>query len=68
MSSFALNWDVSPAHVTLATPPSKTSFSATAEASRVKIVNRSLASLVYDVVWPGHYLTITPNRGRVEPE
>ncbi|CAK8686434.1 unnamed protein product [Clavelina lepadiformis] len=62
-------WDVSPTHITLdVPPPDLLGKLRTHDPVRVKIINRSVASLLYDVMWPGHYLTITPNRGCVEPE
>ena len=61
-----VSWDVEPTHVIL--KMTAECAQGTADPTRIKIKNRSLASLMFDVVWPGHYLTITPNRGRVEPE
>jgi len=67
-NSSRANWHVTPTHVTLEAPNSNYLPDQLTEPYRLKIVNKSLASLVFDVVWPGHFLTVTPNRGRVEAE
>jgi len=67
--NFGLNWSVNPTHITL-TLCSKSGVAGQSlpDPVRVRIKNNSLASLIYDVVWPGHYITITPQKGRIEPE
>ena len=68
-SSFSHNWFLSPQCVSL-------DVLSTTDATKmnlpnpvhVKIKNQSLATLFFDVVWPGHYLTVTPQHGLVEAE
>ncbi|XP_078489393.1 centrosomal protein of 192 kDa [Ciona intestinalis] len=63
-SVFTPNWEVTPTHITVEAPTQ----SGVPEATKVKIINKSHASMLFDIIWPGHYITITPNRGKVEPE
>ncbi|XP_054046587.1 centrosomal protein of 192 kDa isoform X1 [Rissa tridactyla] len=57
-------WAVKPEYLTL-TPPS---LSGTADTGHVQIVNSSNRTLTFELSWPAHCLTITPQHGVVEPE
>uniref|UniRef100_A0A8B9SQQ7 Centrosomal protein 192 n=1 Tax=Anas platyrhynchos TaxID=8839 RepID=A0A8B9SQQ7_ANAPL len=57
-------WTVKPEHLIL-TPPS---ISGTADTGHVQIVNHSNRMLTFELSWPGHCLTITPQHGVIEPE
>ncbi|XP_077973941.1 uncharacterized protein LOC120347828 [Styela clava] len=58
------SWLLSPDHVVLSAPR----LNKHTEPSKIKIINRSGSSLRFDVAWSGHYLTITPHSGQVDPE
>ncbi|XP_032038549.1 centrosomal protein of 192 kDa isoform X1 [Aythya fuligula] len=57
-------WTVKPEHLIL-TPPS---ISGTADTGHVQIVNHSNRMLTFELSWPAHCLTITPQHGVIEPE
>uniref|UniRef100_A0A8D2P1X7 Centrosomal protein of 192 kDa n=1 Tax=Zosterops lateralis melanops TaxID=1220523 RepID=A0A8D2P1X7_ZOSLA len=57
-------WAVTPEYLTLASP----SIGETADVGRVKILNNSDRILTFELSWPAHCLTITPQHGAVEPE
>ncbi|XP_010134588.1 PREDICTED: centrosomal protein of 192 kDa-like, partial [Buceros rhinoceros silvestris] len=57
-------WTVKPEYLTL-TPPS---VSGTADTRQVQIVNNSNRMLVFELSWPAHCLTVTPQHGVIEPE
>lgn len=40
----------------------------TADTGHVQIVNHSNRMLTFELSWPGHCLTITPQHGVIEPE
>lgn len=40
----------------------------TADTRHVQIVNNSNRMLTFELSWPAHCLTITPQHGAVEPE
>uniref|UniRef100_A0A8C4UAM3 Centrosomal protein 192 n=1 Tax=Falco tinnunculus TaxID=100819 RepID=A0A8C4UAM3_FALTI len=58
------NWTVNPEHLTLTFP----SISGTAGTGRVEVVNNSIKMLAFELSWPAHCLTITPQHGVIEPE
>uniref|UniRef100_A0A663F0R7 Centrosomal protein 192 n=1 Tax=Aquila chrysaetos chrysaetos TaxID=223781 RepID=A0A663F0R7_AQUCH len=57
-------WAVKPEYLTLTSP----SISGTADTGHVQIVNRSNRMLTFELSWPAHCLTITPQHGVIEPE
>ncbi|KGL82099.1 Centrosomal protein of 192 kDa, partial [Tinamus guttatus] len=57
-------WSVIPEYLIL-TPPS---ISGTADTGHVQIINNSSRMLQFELSWPAHCLTITPQHGNIEPE
>ncbi|NXB38237.1 CE192 protein, partial [Eulacestoma nigropectus] len=57
-------WAVTPEYLTLTSP----SIGGTADTRQVQIVNNSNRMLTFELSWPAHCLTITPQHGAVEPE
>ncbi|XP_021243334.1 centrosomal protein of 192 kDa isoform X2 [Numida meleagris] len=57
-------WTVKPEHLILLPP----SISGTADTGHVQIVNNSSRMLTFELSWPAHCLTITPQHGVIEPE
>ncbi|XP_009975880.1 PREDICTED: centrosomal protein of 192 kDa-like, partial [Tauraco erythrolophus] len=57
-------WTVKPEHLTLTSP----SISGTADTGHAQIVNNSSRTLTFELSWPAHCLTITPQHGIIEPE
>ncbi|XP_010147777.1 PREDICTED: centrosomal protein of 192 kDa-like, partial [Eurypyga helias] len=57
-------WAVKPEYLTLTCP----SISGTADTGHVQIVNYSNRMLSFELSWPAHCLTITPQHGALEPE
>uniref|UniRef100_A0A8C3KW35 Centrosomal protein 192 n=1 Tax=Chrysolophus pictus TaxID=9089 RepID=A0A8C3KW35_CHRPC len=57
-------WAVKPEHLILLPP----SISGTADTGHVQIVNNSNRMLTFELSWPAHCLTITPQHGVIEPE
>ncbi|OXB76516.1 UNVERIFIED_CONTAM: hypothetical protein H355_004885 [Colinus virginianus] len=57
-------WAVNPEHLVLLPP----SISGTADTGHVHIVNNSSRMLTFELSWPAHCLTITPQHGVIEPE
>ncbi|XP_066040888.1 centrosomal protein of 192 kDa [Chamaea fasciata] len=57
-------WVVTPEYLTLTSP----SIGETADVKRVQILNNSNRMLTFELSWPAHCLTITPQHGTVEPE
>ncbi|KFV54164.1 Centrosomal protein of 192 kDa, partial [Gavia stellata] len=57
-------WAVKPEYLTLTSP----SISGTADTGQVQIVNKSNRMLTFELSWPAHCLTITPQHGVIEPE
>ncbi|XP_014726355.1 PREDICTED: centrosomal protein of 192 kDa isoform X1 [Sturnus vulgaris] len=57
-------WAVTPEYLTLTSP----SIGETADTRRVQILNNSNRTLTFELSWPAHCLTITPQHGAVEPE
>uniref|UniRef100_A0A669P9E3 Centrosomal protein 192 n=1 Tax=Phasianus colchicus TaxID=9054 RepID=A0A669P9E3_PHACC len=57
-------WAVKPEHLILLPP----SISGTADTGHVQIVNNSSRMLTFELSWPAHCLTITPQHGVIEPE
>ncbi|NXI71427.1 CE192 protein, partial [Anseranas semipalmata] len=57
-------WAVKPEHLILVSP----SISGTADTGHVQIVNNSNRMLTFELSWPAHCLTITPQHGVIEPE
>ncbi|XP_009947338.1 PREDICTED: centrosomal protein of 192 kDa-like, partial [Leptosomus discolor] len=55
-------WDVKPEYLTLTSP----SISGTADTGRVQVVNNSSRMLTFELSWPAHCLTITPQHGVIE--
>ncbi|XP_039562236.1 centrosomal protein of 192 kDa [Passer montanus] len=56
-------WTVTPEYLTLTSP----SIGETADTKRVQIVNNSNRMLTFELSWPAHCLTITPQHGDIEP-
>uniref|UniRef100_H0ZGT2 Centrosomal protein 192 n=1 Tax=Taeniopygia guttata TaxID=59729 RepID=H0ZGT2_TAEGU len=56
-------WAVTPEYLTL-TPPS---IGETADIRHVEILNNSNQMLTFELSWPAHCLTVTPQHGDVEP-
>ncbi|XP_071410367.1 centrosomal protein of 192 kDa [Pithys albifrons albifrons] len=57
-------WAVKPEYLTLTCP----SIGGTADTRHVQLVNNSNGTLTFELSWPAHCLTITPQHGVVEPE
>ncbi|NWH62393.1 CE192 protein, partial [Geococcyx californianus] len=57
-------WAVKPEYLILTSP----SISGIADTGQVQIVNNSNRTLAFELSWPAHCLTITPQHGVVEPE
>ncbi|XP_010186384.1 PREDICTED: centrosomal protein of 192 kDa-like, partial [Mesitornis unicolor] len=57
-------WTVKPEYLTLTSP----SISGTTDTGHVELVNNSNRTLTFELSWPAHCLTITPQRGVIEPE
>ncbi|XP_030352670.1 centrosomal protein of 192 kDa isoform X2 [Strigops habroptila] len=57
-------WTVKPEYLALTSP----SIGGTADTGHVQIVNSSNRMLAFELSWPAHCLTITPQHGVVEPE
>uniref|UniRef100_A0A8C3XFS2 Centrosomal protein 192 n=1 Tax=Cyanoderma ruficeps TaxID=181631 RepID=A0A8C3XFS2_9PASS len=57
-------WAVTPEYLTLTSP----SIGETADVRHVQILNNSHRMLTYELSWPAHCLTITPQHGAVEPQ
>ncbi|XP_039944411.1 centrosomal protein of 192 kDa [Hirundo rustica] len=57
-------WAVTPEYLTLTCP----SVGEAADIRRVQILNNSSRMLTFELSWPAHCLTITPQHGAVEPE
>ncbi|XP_057253401.1 centrosomal protein of 192 kDa [Pezoporus wallicus] len=57
-------WIVKPEYLTLTSP----SIGGTADTGHVQIVNNSNRMLAFELSWPAHCLTITPQHGVVEPK
>ncbi|XP_056339603.1 centrosomal protein of 192 kDa isoform X2 [Oenanthe melanoleuca] len=57
-------WTVTPEYLTLTSP----SIGEAADTKRVQILNNSARTLTFELSWPAHCLTITPQHGAVEPE
>ncbi|OXB66757.1 hypothetical protein ASZ78_003002 [Callipepla squamata] len=57
-------WAVKPEHLVLLPP----SISGTADTGHVHIVNNSSRMLTFELSWPAHCLTVTPQHGVIEPE
>ncbi|XP_050747670.1 centrosomal protein of 192 kDa isoform X2 [Gymnogyps californianus] len=57
-------WAVKPEYLTFTSP----SISGTADTGHVQIVNNSNRMLAFELSWPAHCLTITPQHGVIEPE
>uniref|UniRef100_A0A8C0BQT1 Centrosomal protein 192 n=1 Tax=Buteo japonicus TaxID=224669 RepID=A0A8C0BQT1_9AVES len=57
-------WAVKPEYLTLTSP----SISGTADTGHVQIVNSSNRMLTFELSWPAHCLTITPQHGVIEPD
>uniref|UniRef100_A0A8D0FP56 Centrosomal protein 192 n=1 Tax=Strix occidentalis caurina TaxID=311401 RepID=A0A8D0FP56_STROC len=55
-------WSVNPEYLTLTSP----SISGTADTGHVQIVNDSNRMLTFELSWPAHCLTITPQHGVIE--
>ncbi|KAM6281298.1 centrosomal protein of 192 kDa [Porphyrio hochstetteri] len=57
-------WAVKPEYLSLTSP----SISGTTDTGHVQIVNNSNKLLTFELSWPAHCLTITPQHGVIEPE
>uniref|UniRef100_A0A8C3IZ97 Centrosomal protein 192 n=1 Tax=Chrysemys picta bellii TaxID=8478 RepID=A0A8C3IZ97_CHRPI len=57
-------WAIQPEHLILTSP----SISGTAETGHIQIMNNCNRSLKFELSWPAHCLTITPQHGIIEPE
>lgn len=60
-------WTLTPECISLNVFSPKANFDFPTPA-HVKLKNHSRLTLFFDVVWPGHYLTVTPQHGLVEPD
>ncbi|XP_018618495.2 centrosomal protein of 192 kDa isoform X1 [Scleropages formosus] len=58
------SWNVHPEHVVLTAP----TISSTTDTRHVRIHNHSLRELRFELSWPAHCLTVTPQHGTIEPE
>ncbi|XP_051879657.1 centrosomal protein of 192 kDa-like [Pristis pectinata] len=56
------SWTVQPEHLILTVP------SVDGSAERVQIINHSTRSLSFELSWPAHSLTVTPQHGVLDPE
>nr|XP_032647898.1 centrosomal protein of 192 kDa-like isoform X1 [Chelonoidis abingdonii] len=56
-------WAIQPEHLILTSP-----ISATAETGHIQIINNCNRSLKFELSWPAHCLTITPQHGVIEPK
>nr|XP_019574786.1 PREDICTED: centrosomal protein of 192 kDa-like isoform X2 [Rhinolophus sinicus] len=57
-------WTVQPAHLILVAP----STCDLAKTGRFQILNNSVRLLKFELYWPAHCLTVTPQHGFIEPE
>ncbi|XP_008940769.1 PREDICTED: centrosomal protein of 192 kDa-like, partial [Merops nubicus] len=57
-------WAVKPEHLTLTSP----SIGGTADTGHVQIINSSNRTLTFELSWPAHCLTVTPQHGVIDPE
>ncbi|XP_067402161.1 centrosomal protein of 192 kDa [Emydura macquarii macquarii] len=57
-------WTIQPEHLILTSP----SISGTAGTGRIQIMNNCNRSLKFELSWPAHCLTITPQHGVIEPQ
>ncbi|XP_062424097.1 centrosomal protein of 192 kDa [Rhea pennata] len=57
-------WNVKPEYLILTSP----SINGTADTGHVQIINNSNRMLTFELSWPAHCLTITPQHGNIEPE
>ncbi|XP_068788214.1 centrosomal protein of 192 kDa isoform X2 [Struthio camelus] len=57
-------WAVKPEYLILTSP----SISGTADTGHVQIINNSNRMLTFELSWPAHCLTITPQHGNIEPK
>ncbi|XP_067834298.1 centrosomal protein of 192 kDa isoform X2 [Heptranchias perlo] len=58
------SWTVKPGHLILTVP----STDGSTQTGRVQIINHSTRSLSFELSWPAHSLTVTPQHGVVDPE
>ncbi|XP_077383408.1 centrosomal protein of 192 kDa isoform X2 [Festucalex cinctus] len=58
------SWIVQPEQLILAAP----TMNAVASTNQVQIKNNTSRELSFDLSWPAHYLTITPQHGVIEPQ
>ncbi|XP_067887295.1 centrosomal protein of 192 kDa isoform X2 [Heterodontus francisci] len=58
------SWTVRPEYLILSIP----SADGSAQTGRVQIINHSPRSLSFELSWPAHSLTVTPQHGVVDPE
>ncbi|XP_077431491.1 centrosomal protein of 192 kDa isoform X1 [Vanacampus margaritifer] len=58
------SWTVHPEQLVLAAP----TMNAVASTNQVQIKNNTSRELSFDLSWPAHYLTITPQHGVIEPQ
>ncbi|XP_060679851.1 centrosomal protein of 192 kDa isoform X3 [Hemiscyllium ocellatum] len=59
-----LSWSIRPEYLILTVP----SADGSAQTGRVQIINHSPRSLSFEMSWPAHSLTVTPQHGVVDPE
>uniref|UniRef100_A0A7M4EJL6 Centrosomal protein 192 n=1 Tax=Crocodylus porosus TaxID=8502 RepID=A0A7M4EJL6_CROPO len=57
-------WAIQPEHLILTSP----SLRGTSETGHLKIMNKSSRTLKFEMSWPAHCLTVTPQHGIIEPE
>uniref|UniRef100_A0A8C8RAL7 Centrosomal protein 192 n=1 Tax=Pelusios castaneus TaxID=367368 RepID=A0A8C8RAL7_9SAUR len=57
-------WAIQPEHLLLTSP----SISGTAGTGHIQIMNNCSRSLKFELSWPAHCLTITPQHGVIQPE
>uniref|UniRef100_UPI00398F3BB2 centrosomal protein of 192 kDa isoform X2 n=1 Tax=Pristiophorus japonicus TaxID=55135 RepID=UPI00398F3BB2 len=58
------SWTVRPEYLILTVP----STDGSVQTGRVQIINHSTRSLAFELSWPAHSLTVTPQQGVVDPE
>ncbi|XP_058246905.1 centrosomal protein of 192 kDa isoform X1 [Hemibagrus wyckioides] len=63
-SSVVNTWSVQPDHLVLTAP----TITGAADTKNVQILNRSDGKLRFELSWPAHCLTITPQHGIIEPQ
>ncbi|CAH7032878.1 Cep192 [Phodopus roborovskii] len=61
-------WAVHPEHLVLVAPSSCEFLGDMAKTGRFQIINNSVRALKFELYWPAHCLTVTPQHGFITPE